>query len=254
MTLQPGQFGQQSLGIGAGTARLYEPPRHVVEGVQRYAKERGLSYSDEGLETLQVDPQRGFAQALAYRGAMGAPEAPEAAESYKAMSGEVERQYEFMTRPEAKGGMGLTHEVSAEDPYESAQAMGHDVGTFRRIRTLATATTGPTLGLTEQQNDRFRAVHDVFGHAALGRGFTRHGEEAAYRAHVQLFPQQARSAMTSETRGQNSFLNYGPSGSFPDQGNKLVVLPQWAEETGPTPEQPVTRRRIQRPEQQQKLF
>lgn len=241
------QFADQlQLTTDYGTARTYEPPGHVVEGVKRYAAQQGVSYSDEGLETLQVDPERGHAQFLAYRGAQAAPEHPEARGSYEAMRQEVNRQYDYMTAPEHLGGMGLRHEVTTEDPYPSVEAMGTDVGQNRRIRTFATQTTGGHEYFSDEENDRFRAVHDVFGHAALGRGFSRHGEEAAYQAHSQLFPKAARAAVTSETRGQNSFLNYGPAGTFPNQGpgSNLVVLPDWANEKGPVPEQPVKRRRM----------
>jgi hypothetical protein len=70
----------------------------------------------------------------------------------------------------------------------------------------------------------FRAVHDVFGHAATGRGFDRHGEEAAWLSHIRMYSPAARPAVTTETRGQNSVLNFGSRpGTFPEQ--KVVTLP-----------------------------
>ena len=59
-------------------------------------------------------------------------------------------------------------------------------------------------------NDLFRAVHDAFGHGLEGAGFRARGEENAWQAHVRLFTGSAVGAITSETRGQNSWLNYGP--------------------------------------------
>ena len=99
---------------------------------------------------------------------------------------------------------------------------------------MATESTGGHHFFTNEENDKFRAVHDTFGHAAIGRGFSRHGEEAAFLSHRQMFPPEAHAALTSETRGQNSFLNYGPTGDFPDQspGTKLIGLPSWASATG----------------------
>jgi hypothetical protein len=61
-------------------------------------------------------------------------------------------------------------------------------------------------------NDVFRAIHDYYGHAKEGLGFRADGEENAWRAHASMFSPLARMAMTSETRGQNSWLNYGPHG------------------------------------------
>jgi hypothetical protein len=59
-------------------------------------------------------------------------------------------------------------------------------------------------------NEQFRAVHDYFGHAIRGNPFGAKGEEIAWASHQQMFSPLARIAMTAETRGQNSFVNYTP--------------------------------------------
>jgi hypothetical protein len=85
-------------------------------------------------------------------------------------------------------------------------------------------------------NDLFRAVHDAFGHGLEGAGFRAQGEENAWQAHARLFTGSAVAAITSETRGQNSWLNYGPHGEtnraakiedtvFGDQ--KTGLMPEW---------------------------
>jgi len=56
----------------------------------------------------------------------------------------------------------------------------------------------------------FRAVHDYFGHAVHRNQFGPIGEETAWAAHSQMFSPLARIAMSSETRGQNSLVNYSP--------------------------------------------
>lgn len=58
-------------------------------------------------------------------------------------------------------------------------------------------------------NDLFRAVHYAFGHGLEGAGFRAQGEENAWQAHARMFTGPALGAMTSETGGQNSWLNYG---------------------------------------------
>ena len=80
-------------------------------------------------------------------------------------------------------------------------------------------------------NDLFRAVHDIFGHAKEGHQFGPRGEENAWRQHVRMFTQAARSAMTSETRGQNSWVNYGPhlrreDGTLPELGDTDFIHPK----------------------------
>src|SRR3974390_760608 len=59
-------------------------------------------------------------------------------------------------------------------------------------------------------NDIFRIVHDYFGHLKEGVGFRASGEDNAWRSHAAMYSPLARPAMTSETRGQNSWVNFGP--------------------------------------------
>jgi hypothetical protein len=68
--------------------------------------------------------------------------------------------------------------------------------------------TDPDTGLS--YNEMFRAVHDYFGHAVHRNQFGPVGEETAWAAHSQMFSPLARIAMSSETRGQNSLVNYSP--------------------------------------------
>ncbi len=84
-------------------------------------------------------------------------------------------------------------------------------------------------------------VHDYFGHIKEGNGFRADGEENAWRSHSAMFSERARGAMTSETRGQNSWVNYGPHGEanrtassattvFADQ--KTGLMPEWVTKEG----------------------
>lgn len=98
-------------------------------------------------------------------------------------------------------------------------------------------------------NDLFRAVHDAFGHGIEGAGFRARGEENAWQAHIRLFTGKAVGALTSETRGQNSWLNYGPHGEanrtasvfetvFAEQ--KTGLMPSWTWEEGRAGDMPAT--------------
>lgn len=66
----------------------------------------------------------------------------------------------------------------------------------------------PRTGLNS--NEMFRAVHDYAGHGIQGNKFDALGEERAFGVHSQMYSPLARMAMASETRGQNSFVNYSP--------------------------------------------
>ena len=61
-------------------------------------------------------------------------------------------------------------------------------------------------------NDLLRAVHDYYAHTMSNVGFGPLGEEAAWRNHMIMTKSPyARWALTSETRGQNSWVNFNKS-------------------------------------------
>lgn len=66
----------------------------------------------------------------------------------------------------------------------------------------------PLTGLN--RNEMFRAVHDVVGHGTERNTFGPVGEEKAFGVHSQTLSPLARIALASETRGQNSVVNYTP--------------------------------------------
>lgn len=85
------------------------------------------------------------------------------------------------------------------------------------------ATTDPKSGLVV--NDMFRAIHDYFGHCAMGADFGPRGEYNAWIAHMQMFTSAAQKALTVETIGQNCYVNFGRQ-NYDDNGNYLNILPQ----------------------------
>ena len=177
--------------------------------------------SDFGIErhpwrAVKSDPALGRRIAAAY---LAAPQgSSEALPAYRAMREETWRQFDYLT-----GRLGVAVHVMLEDPYSEAAAMFAELR-CGRLRVFSTAAgDNPHPLWSNDDNDAFRAVHDAFGHGATGRGFDRHGEEAAWRHHASMYSPLARQAVATETRGQNCALVYGPGG-FPPQ--KLVLLPE----------------------------
>jgi hypothetical protein len=141
---------------------------------------------------------------------------PEAKAAYDALRTEIEEQFRMLTQD-----LGVEVQFVDEDPYQDAVEMMDDIENNGVLKVLRTATTGSHPYWPDEVNDMFRAVHDAFGHAATGRGFDRHGEEAAYQAHRSMVKDAlARLALATETRGQNSWLI--ENGSFPTQ--KMALL------------------------------
>jgi hypothetical protein len=213
---------------GAGNAR------NKAERVKaRKAKVKKV----DGVETMTAEPVRSLATALPDAGIdfakvkavsaerraeiaeayNGLPDkSPEAKEAYDALQAEIEEQFKMLTED-----LGIKVEFVAEDPYADGLEMMDDIENNGVLKVLKTESTGSHPYWSDEVNDMFRAVHDAFGHAATGRGFDRHGEEAAYQAHRSMVKNAlAQLALATETRGQNAVLIEG--GEFPTQ--KMALL------------------------------
>jgi hypothetical protein len=111
--------------------------------------------------------------------------------------------------------------------YENSAEMLDDVHNFNHIwvfkggddHTELGSATRDANGLTA--NDKFRAVHDYFGHSVEGYQFGKDGEENAWIEHSKMFSPLAQWALSSETRGQNSFVNYSGVNEVPMEKIKL---------------------------------
>jgi hypothetical protein len=145
-----------------------------------------------------------------------------AREAYAQFADQVNQQFERML------STGLYVSFQDEDPYTDASDMFYDVLECNTLRVYRTSADQRHPILSDETNNRFRAVHDFYGHLGSRRGFDRHGEEAAWVKHSPMFTGLARRAMTTETRGQSSALCWITSPDFPEQ--KAVLLPDWVSE------------------------
>jgi hypothetical protein len=206
------------------------PVRSVVEGARAYCAKAGLSTRDHwDYSRVVVAPEAVAKIGAAY---MELPFIDNTAPAaWRAMAEETARQFEFMTRSVSRGGLGITVTVEDADPYDitnqGTRVFFDDVEQHGRMRVMSTASTGGHFFFSDDVNDMFRAVHDVFGHCGTGRGVDRHGEEAAFRKHSLMFSPLARKALATETRGQNHAM-IANNGEF--QTQKVAVLPRWARE------------------------
>jgi hypothetical protein len=194
-----------------------EPVRHVIAGAQSYARAKGLDDPHAGIDYHAVHTNRDLLKDLAHHYDRLPMNDPSAHKHFLAMRDETNQQFHHMTH-----GMGIKMHVTDDDPYKDVHELRHDVEHNKQIKVLGTHATGGHPFFTNDENDRFRAVHDLFGHLGTGRDFDRHGEEAAFQAHARMFSHHARPALTSETRGQNGSLIV--NGSFGPQ--RIAVLPK----------------------------
>jgi len=129
--------------------------------------------------------------------------------SYNAFGHETSQQHALLSKHinfEFHGG---------DKDYPDSNAMRQDLHNNNHLHVFnggeeheakALSTRDHETGLNG--NEKFRAVHDAFGHGILKNGFGPKGEETAWHAHQQTFSPLARAAMSTETRGQNSWVNY----------------------------------------------
>lgn len=194
----------------------FEPSQLAIEGARQYAAARGLpDPHDVSYHDVMRDPDSVRQVGRAYDALPDFD--PSAVPHYEAMRREVNDQYDHMTN-----NLGIQVQPVDHDPYPDVQHMMNDINNNKRLQVLGTHVTGGHPIFSNEDNDKFRAVHDFFGHAATGRSFDRHGEQAAFLAHSKMFSPQARPALHAETQGQNSSLIL--NGHFGPQ--KVAVMPE----------------------------
>lgn len=128
--------------------------------------------------------------------------------SYRQLAKETEQQFRSLP-------INMSYHRAGEGNYDNSKELLRDIYGNRHMYVYQGGdphdflnAVDPSTGLNT--NEMFRAVHDFFGHAIHGNQFGPKGEEIAWAAHSKMFSPLARLAMTSETRGQNSFVNYTP--------------------------------------------
>ncbi len=212
-----------------------------------YAKKKGLSVN-HNIPHVDVHPEMAKKIANAYQSMPHTPNDPATKRSYDALISETKDQFEHLKQ---NGFKFSKIQPGQENPYKSSKDMHTDVHQNNHAWYFPTDSGFGTEGtenpdhplLTKVKtsegemhaNDLFRVVHDVFGHAKEGSGFGPKGEENAWRHHMQMYSPDAQKALTSETRGQNSWVNFGPHGedNRRDPANtkyaeqKAGIMPDW---------------------------
>ena len=252
----------QSISIPLTGERVKAGPDPRVRAVARdYMASTGMPYNPP-TKYAKVDPGRAKRIAAAYDEMPHNPNDPLTRASYDALVRETMGQYEAAKKAGFKAE--FWHPDKQEDPYLASPRLAvedvrnnHHMWVFPTLAGYGTgqsiseqeARENPMLQLTGETwngipvtvNDIFRAVHDYYGHAKEGVGFRHDGEENAWRAHASMFSPLARLAMTTETRGQNSWLNFGPHGEKNQKARtedtvfapqKMGILPHWAHHEG----------------------
>lgn len=236
-------------------ANLYKAvtPRTSNDDVQRmiqsYRQAHNITTPEYG-SVNKLDHANSQRIADAYHALQHEPQHPNVRASYDALKRETLQQFQHLL----KHGYKFSRWEKEGEPYGDSAEMMDDVRSNRHMHYFPTVGEGEVGGFGSKEdevgsdhplldttgyyhhgkpllyNDVFRIVHDVFGHAADGHQFGPLGEENAWRKHSSMYSAQAQPALTSETRGQNSWVNFGqhirrPDGSIPKKGEPDWVHP-----------------------------
>jgi hypothetical protein len=239
------------------------PDPQIVGVAEQYAADNGIDLKRQS-EYVEVDEDRAKRLADAYEQMADDSSDPKVKEAYEDLINQTIAQYQAL----ADAGYKFwfmdfsipSNEEYASTPYNALRDLrqNKEMGVFATIDGYGEdgitqeqieanpmlADTGlmwPIGGIDGEMmpvlvNDLFRAVHDAFGHGLEGAGFRARGEENAWQAHVRLFTGPAIGAITSETRGQNSWVNFGPNAEFNRTASgsdtkyapqKVGLMPEW---------------------------
>lgn len=217
-----------------GSQLFSEPIKDASTIAEGFGKRTGIDFKEaKGLTKINENKAREIAQV--YEQLESKPQDPEVKKAYRALIDETLQQYDDIV----KGG--YTIELVEENPYNNSAEMFKDVNENKTLKIFSTLSGFGPEGITAQDkannllleettltdkngkpllaNDVFRFVHDFFGHGTLGNSFGPIGEENAWNVHSRMYSPLARRAMTTETRGQNSWVNFSGANQ---QAQKLI--------------------------------
>ena len=217
----------------ADISKSYLLDKATELGVDQYSDVRFVNRLDENNSKMIAD---------AYDNLIEDPKNAEVKSAYQALANETILQHEAILNKgydvEIWDGKGEPYKNSAEmisdvrdnkHMYIFGTEAGFGEGEITPEKRSENAMLAKTQykdvnGKTLLVNDLFRFVHDFFGHTELGNGFGPIGEENAWLNHSRMYSPEARKAMTTETRGQNSWVNFNKNlrredGSIPKRGD-----------------------------------
>lgn len=209
--------------IVSGNRLFNVPLEDATKIADEYMSEKGMSIEPiEPIKELNIENSKSIA--AEFDKMKVTPNDPKTKSAYQALVKETIEQYKKIV------SYGYKLEINNLEPYENSADMIADLRDNKRMKIFSTESGFGDEAITAQQrkdnpllqktkfkdvngqpllpNDIFRFVHDFFGHAKFGNGFGALGEENAWSIHSRMYSPLARLAMTTETRGQNSWVNF----------------------------------------------
>jgi len=214
----------------AGRRAFNEPHAATAEIARKYIEANRDLIGDTHAprQISKLDPSISKRIAAEYISGKHDPSDPKVMRAYQAMADESAKQMQALI----DAGYKVEMYPEGAEPYANSQELIDDLNQNKHLWIFPTEDGFGEEPISDEErkvnpllqdsgfkdvngkpmllNDAFRAVHDFFGHSELGNAFGPVGEENAWQLHSRMFSPEARRAMTTETRGQNSWVNFGP--------------------------------------------
>lgn len=209
------EFGYSDHGQGSKIPRGSDSPRAAISltGNGRAAS-RGENGGSELRHDIQVGATSGVEPSTAimvgewYLRSRSAHRDARVVEAYRQLQVETDHLFVLLTRDACHRAIRVVFTRCAH-PYESDQELIISARTNRTLEITSAAIAGERLHPLFDcafggAFDRFRAVHDLIGHAWCGYGFDLDDECAAWSAQDRLHGGLARFALATELYGVNA--------------------------------------------------
>ncbi|MDG3008467.1 hypothetical protein [Paludisphaera mucosa] len=213
--------------------------RELLVLANGYQSSRGFAPHPEVTPYSLVDELFAARIADCYEDLQHAPHDSDVARSYAAFKIQILSQWlhlhasGWVVEPWLKGGQPYADSAEMVADARGGHLFIFRGGDFPEGHLMKAPSGVHCDGLELSFNDLFRGVHDIFGHALYGNGFGPRGEDLAWRVHAAMFCPRALPSMSAETRGQNSWINFGrhvrgrdvPARNRPYACQKNALLP-----------------------------
>lgn len=192
--------GKHQLAVGPATAA-------IQTGVRVDNHSADPAHHGSRVAERRVDPALAREVAAAYLDAPARPD-PLTAAAYARLVTESDGFFASLTSPDQPAPVHVVFS-RCPVPYRDAGELIASVTGDRVLEVTTVAAEAdrrhPLMDSGEgQAYDRFRAVHDILGHARLRLGFDRDGEFATWLSQERLHSPLARQALATELHGQHS--------------------------------------------------
>ena len=207
----------------AGNKLINEPLPDATRISDEFTGRKGIDPTgSKPIRPLKEDKSNRIAKA--FDKLKSTPDDPKTKRAYAALISETIEQFNDII------AAGYSVVMDNKDGYNSSKEMIEDLRKNKSMKIFSTEEGFGSDKITDKQreenpmladsgfkdangkpmlvNDVFRFVHDFFGHAKEGNSFGPKGEEIAWQVHSRMYSPDARRALTTETRGQNSWVNF----------------------------------------------